>query len=272
MRTTSREPNGTSEPYISKPNFSTTRRGLLAATALVASGLAAKTAHAMARPPAAQHHCFLSGTRIRTPKGEMAIDDLQVGDLVTTISGEAKPIKWIGRQSITREAGESWPTDTLPIRVARFALDDRTPHRDLFLSPGHSLYVDGLLIVVRNLANGRTIAPYTAFDGDSLEYLHIELDGHDVIFAEGTPTETLLAKSREQNPRLFDNWPEYDSRYGVAGAADAKPFAPVVLFMDGRALLRSRLRSAVSPLMDRRQPVDVVWDRLAKRAETARAA
>ena len=44
-----------------------------------------------------------------------------------------------------------------PIRVARFALGDQYPRRELYLSPKHSLFIDGFLIPVEWLVNGRSI-------------------------------------------------------------------------------------------------------------------
>src|SRR3954463_14161503 len=90
-------------------------------------------------------HCFLRGTRILTPQGEVCIEDLRTGDLVETVRGEAMPIKWIGRNTF-KKSGSSWPESIVPIRVSRFAIEAQTPHTDLYLSPGHALFIDGLLM------------------------------------------------------------------------------------------------------------------------------
>jgi hypothetical protein len=91
-------------------------------------------------PPEPTHHCFLSGTRIATTDKEVAIDELRIGDLVMTSAGKPKPIKWIGRNHYVRAASGAWHPELLPVKVAKFALDDRTPHADLYLSSGHALY------------------------------------------------------------------------------------------------------------------------------------
>ena len=69
---------------------------------------------------------------------------------------------------------------------------DEYPRRDLFLSPHHSLFIEGLLIPIEWLTNGKTITLAEMDDCEAIQYFHIELETHEVIFAEGAPAETLL--------------------------------------------------------------------------------
>jgi hypothetical protein len=79
--------------------------------------------------------CFLRGTKISTAAGDRLVQDLQIGDEVETSSGR-RTIKWIGYNKFTKEKG-AWQNSVMPNRVARCAIDDRTPHRDIYLSPLH---------------------------------------------------------------------------------------------------------------------------------------
>ena len=259
----------------SKVGYATTRRGLVAAAAVFAAMVAAHKAHAFARPPrqgqgGGGKSCFLRGTHILTPQGEVKVEDLSVGCLVTTVDGTAKPIKWIGRWSYAGTTVERWPGELLPIKVARSALGPLVPHTDLFLSAFHSVYTDGLLVPVRNLVNGRNIVHCSSVDSHTIEYFHVELTSHDVIFSEGAPTETLLATGTTSFED-FDNLPDDMSVNPPRSADQLRPFAPRVP-ANRSAVIRSRLRSAVSPWIDRRQPGDAIWERLAERAETQIAA
>src|SRR5262245_9394576 len=253
--------------------YKTTRRGLVAAVPVIVAMAAAHKAMALALPPSVSNprrspSCFLRGTRILTPKGEVKVEDLTVGDLVATIDGTAKAIKWIGNWSIANTTPERWPGEVLPIKVSRSALDQMIPHTDLFLSPFHSVYIDGLLVPVRNLVNGRSIVHCSAVDSDSIEYFHVELFKHDVIFSEGAPTETLFVEaSCEAFRTLPDRW-RADPASNIHQLRSFAPRVPV----NRSAVIRSRLRSAMPPWVHRRQPGALSCARLAERADAQTAA
>src|SRR5262249_35854681 len=119
--------------------------------------------------------CYLRGTRILTLEGERPIEELKIGGSVVTLSGESKPIKWIGRERFKRESSECWPDDFIPVRIRRFALDERTPHRDLYVSRNHSIYIDGVLVPAKYLINNRSITRYAHAAADTLQFLHFHL-------------------------------------------------------------------------------------------------
>jgi len=189
--------------------------------------------------------CFLRGTLIRTAAGERQVEALQAGDFLPTLFGGLQPIRALRVHRYLRRAGEPWSDEARPVLVCRSALGDGVPRRDLWLTGTHALFVDGVLIPAADLVNGTTIRHDDAGDLDRLDYFHIELDGHDVVEAEGAACESLLDR---------------DTMAGV------RPCAPIVGFNGGRSEAASRLRSALSPLLDRRRPVDVVRDRLEERA------
>jgi len=82
--------------------------------------------------------CFLKGTKISTPSGDRLVQDLQIGDEVQTLAGR-KTIKWIAYNKFTKGEDRAWHDNVMPIRVARFAIDDHAPQRDLYLSPLHCI-------------------------------------------------------------------------------------------------------------------------------------
>ena len=136
-----------------------------------------------------QAPCFAAGTRIATPRGEVAVEALRVGDLVRTVLGDGPaPIIWIGRREMDC-AHHSQPRKVWPVRVAAGAFGPGKPHADLFLSPDHAVYVEEVLIPVRHLINGSRIAQVLV---ERVTYYHLELAEHDVLLAEGLPAESYL--------------------------------------------------------------------------------
>jgi hypothetical protein len=208
------------------------------------------------------HHCFGRGTLIRTAHGEAAVEDLANGTLVMTTNG-ALPVKWVGRKTIRRNASASWHPSALPIRVSRFAIDDQTPQRDLHLSQRHCLFIDGVLIPAKHLVNGRSIAfDEDANKSETIEYFCVELDTHQVIFAEGTAAETFRYSGGQI---AWDNFGEYQELYGSEHEL-MSPFAPIWHHEGGRAEARALFRLAASRFVDLRDPIHIAYDRIAARA------
>ena len=147
--------------------------------------------------------CFLTGTRIATPSGEVAVEALQPGDLVLTADGRAVPVRFVGRRAVMpRFAGAEAAN---PIRIAAGALAENVPARDLFVSPNHGIVVDGVLAFASALVNGTTIAQ-VAGPGPRFTYHSIETEGHEAILAENCPAETFM----DHVPRAaWDNHADY---------------------------------------------------------------
>ena len=139
--------------------------------------------------------CFCAGARLLTERGEVAVEALRVGDRLITVSGEARPVIWMGRRRYDC-AGDPHPELIWPVVVERGALGDDAPARDLWLSPEHCLYVENRLVQVKRLVNGASVRQVAC---DRVDYWHVELERHDAIFAEGLAAETFLDAGNRAN-------------------------------------------------------------------------
>jgi hypothetical protein len=202
-------------------------------------------------------NCFLKGTEILTAEGERKIQDLAIGDLLPTMFGGLRPIQWIGRYPIKKsDPSKPWVKDALPVRIARSALAPNVPHADLYVTAGHCMLIDGVLAPAEMLINGTTITRYEPVGCEELEYYHVKLESHDVVYAEGTPAETLFYVDESAV-----NFADYLRQYGSPTTAEGR-CAPLVHIGGGRGEMKSRFRSALSPWIDLRDQADVVRDRL----------
>jgi len=132
--------------------------------------------------------CFRAGTRILTERGAVAVEHLREGDTVLSLSGLPRRIRWIGHRTIDCRR-HPCPEAVRPFRVQAHAFGRGRPTRDLFLSPDHAVFAEGVLIPIKYLDNGTTVRQILA---RTVSYYHIELVGHDVVFAEGLAAESYL--------------------------------------------------------------------------------
>lgn len=242
------------------------RRHLIKVAAIATSALTLKVEQAAAncghngkdvgRGCSGGVECFLRGTSIRTTEGDRRVEDLSAGDLLPTFFGGTQAIQWIGRYRFRKaDPARKWPRDVVPVRIARSTFGPDKPSTDLFVTQTHALFIDDVLVPVSNLINGTTVTLFDADGIDELEFFHIKLRRHDVIWAEGTPCETLLNVDEKAL-----NFAEYFRLYGQP-IGDEASCAPVLGF-GCRVELKSHFRSAISPWVDRRQQLDVIRDRL----------
>ncbi|GGC37398.1 hypothetical protein GCM10011504_14730 [Siccirubricoccus deserti] len=181
----------------------------------IASGATVTTTPDTVGPGGADYtFCFMPGTLIRTPAGEAAVESLAIGDLVLTAAGETRPIRWIGRQTVSALFAD--PITKLPVRIKAGALAENVPSRDLLVSPGHALLIDGVLIQAGALVNGTSILRDDNVPAN-FTYYHIETADHSIILAENTPAETFVDNVTRAS---FDNIHEYVAMFADAPAVE----------------------------------------------------
>ncbi len=134
--------------------------------------------------------CLLPQTRIATPLGEVAAGDLRQGDKVMTLDNGALPILWVARQRMRFQSGRD---DFKPYQFRKGALGEGLPRQDLQLSKQHR--------VLLRAGGAEHLGPaggYATLDGVSqmtgardVTFINFLLPGHQIIFAEGVPVESL---------------------------------------------------------------------------------
>ncbi len=154
--------------------------------------------------------CFVAGTLIATPQGLRPIETLAVGDLVTTLNDGAKPIRWIGRRSYDAESLAMNP-QLRPIRMRAGSLGISMPSRDLLVSRQHRMLVQSSIAQrmfgaaqVLVAAHKLLALPGMTIETDTSEvtYLHMLFDDHQLVIANGAPSESLF--SGPQALRMLD--------------------------------------------------------------------
>jgi antigen 43 len=194
--------------------------------------------------------CYAAGTRILAESGEIAVEDIAEADRVVTIQDGRQvlqPVKWVGHRRLDL-SGHPRRDTAAPVRIARGALGENRPHRELVVSPDHGLIIDGKLVPAKLLINGMTITQ--DLEVQSVTYYHIELDRHSILLAEGVTAESYLDTG---NRAFFSNCntglvlhPEFTVNAG----------------------LQCWTEDACAPLTVRVEEVEPIWHDIAARART----
>lgn len=175
--------------------------------------------------------CFTPGTRIETPRGAVAVEDLRPGDQVMTRDDGAQDICWIGSRRMSGARLYAMP-HLRPVRIRAGAFGIGRPTGDLLVSPQHRMLVKGpaaqalfneaeVLVRACDLVDGGAVRVEQGLR--DLHYIHLLLERHQVLWANGMETESfhpastaleMIAEDQRRDllallPRLADDPQSY---------------------------------------------------------------
>lgn len=195
--------------------------------------------------------CFTKGTKILTPDGPRLVEDLGVGDKLQTKDNGDQDILWIGQRRMTGARLHAMP-HLRPVRIKTGALCEGEPDEDLLVSPDHRLLVRGaaatvlfntpeVLVAAKDLVNDQNVLIEHGLR--EVTYIHMMLDRHQVVWANGVETESFHPANASlnevedgQRKRLFEVMPELEQdphKYGDYARRNLSPSEAEILKYDG---------------------------------------
>lgn len=157
--------------------------------------------------------CFTAGAQIEMMHGVKAVEDIVAGDLVMTMDHGAQPVRLVLRQSVRAYGGFA------PILFEAGSIGNE---RAFMVSPEHRMLIadwraellmgcDEVLVAAKHLVNGKNVR---IVEGGMVEYIHLLFDAHQIVFADGCPSESCLPDSGlaqqgdQQQAELLTLFPE----------------------------------------------------------------
>lgn len=183
--------------------------------------------------------CFTPGTLITTPLGQRPVEDLRPGDLVLTRDNGLQPVRWAGQRTVPGRG------KLAPIRLRKGLIMGQ--QADLLVSPQHRFLMQGYKIEMYTGSSEALVAARhltstdLAFreDCDEVTYVHILFDQHEVILAEGAPTESfhpgqqglegIETAAREELFMIFPELRSSANSYGKAARRSLKAFEAALI-------------------------------------------
>lgn len=203
--------------------------------------------------------CFTAGSMIATPEGDRLVETLQVGDLVLTADHGPQAIRWIKARKVHRWALAA-AERLRPVRIKAGALGEGCPAADLLVSQQHRMLVrsrialrmfeaEEVLVAAKHLVGLPGIE--LASDVTEVTYLHFLCDRHEVVFANGAPTESLYAGpmamralGQDAVAEILGLFPEL----GQMGSFGLTPARVLVRGREGRSMAERHTKNAVALL------------------------
>ncbi len=173
--------------------------------------------------------CFTPGTRIATPRGEVLVENLKVGDRIVTRDNGLQEIRWVGKREMTVEE-LSAAEHLRPVRIQKGALGNDLPERDMMVSPNHRMLVASdktalyfeereVLVAAKHLTG---LPGVSIVDDVAATYIHLMFDQHEVILSDGTWSESfqpglqsLAGVGNAQRNELLEIFPSLSTYEGI---------------------------------------------------------
>jgi len=160
--------------------------------------------------------CFVRGTLITTDNGDLAVELLKPGTKVLTQYNGFQELVLTMRRIVGRD--ELRMNEKLyPICIAAGALGLGLPKRNLTVSRQHRMVVKSGIVNCMFGTDTSLVAAIRLIDlpginidksFNSVEYFHLAFKQHEVIFAEGAPTESFLPSIEAKNILSGKQWEE----------------------------------------------------------------
>ncbi|WP_298860656.1 Hint domain-containing protein [uncultured Sulfitobacter sp.] len=131
--------------------------------------------------------CFTTGTAILTQRGNVLIEELVIGDLVVTADNGPQPVRWIGMRRLDTKTLSAAP-NLRPILINSHVLQNERP---LLVSPQHCMMLGSHNLVRAKHLVEKMAGVRIAHGKRSITYVHLMFDAHQIIFAEGAPSESF---------------------------------------------------------------------------------
>ncbi len=180
--------------------------------------------------------CFTPGTRILTPMGEVAVENLSEGDQVVTRDNGLQTIRWAGRKHVSGRDLMARP-QLRPILIKQGALGPNQPERDMMVSPSHRMLLVSeqaellfeereVLVAAKHLTH---LDGVEQIDVVGVDYIHFLCDNHEVVLADGAWSESfqpgeysMNGIGKEQRDEIYALFPELQQRDGLVGYTAAR--------------------------------------------------